>query len=263
MKKTVRTFLFVFLVIIFISGLTQAAIVTKNVMYQDGKTVLNGFLAYDDNSTEKRPGVLIFHEWMGINDYIKRRAVEVARLGYVVFAADVYGANVRPANVTEAATVSMMYRNNRPLMRTRARAGLKVLQDLPLVDINRIAAMGYCFGGTCALELARSGAPLKGVVSFHGVLDTPDPTLAKNIKGKVLVLHGAADPYAPAKQVAGFRKEMTDAGIDYRIVLYPGAVHAFTNPDAGNDPTKGAAYNRSADLKSWDEMAAFFKSIFK
>ena len=246
----------------FVSSFSQAAIVTKNIVYKDGKKVLAGFMAYDDSTTVKRPGVLIIHEWTGINNYIKRRAVEIAQLGYVAFAADMYGQNIRPASATEAAKISALYKNDRPLMRTRALAGLKVLQDSPLVDANKLAAMGYCFGGTCALELARSGAPLKGTVSFHGILDTPEPSLAKNIRGEVLVLHGAADPYAPAAQVAAFRKEMEEGGVKYKVILYPGAVHAFTNPDSGNDPKKGAAYNPVADRKSWQEMVKFFKKIF-
>ena len=147
-------------------------------------------------------------------------------------------------------------------MRERADAGLKVLRAEANADPSRIAAIGYCFGGTTVLELARSGADLRGVVSFHGGLDTPNPEDAKNIKGKVLILHGADDPFAPKEQVLALEDEMRKAGVDYQVHLYGGAVHAFTVPEAGNDPSQGAAYNASADKRSWEAMKQFFNEIF-
>jgi len=239
-----------------------AEIKTQVVEYKHGNTVLAGYLAYDDAAQGKRPGVLVVHEWTGLGDYVKRRTEQLAKLGYVAFAIDMYGKGIRPTNPKEAAVQAGIYQSNRPLMRDRAQAGLAVLQQNPQVDANRIAAIGYCFGGGTVLELARSGAPVAGVVSFHGNLDTPKPADAKNIKGKVLVLHGASDPLVPPEQVAAFKQEMTDAGVDWQMVFYGGAVHSFTNPEAGNDPSKGVAYNASADKRSFVAMRQFFADIF-
>ena len=241
----------------------QAALHTQTVEYRDGETVLEGYLAYDDVSDAKRPGILVVHEWMGLGPYAMHRADQLAELGYVAFAADIYGKGVRAKDHQEAASLSGYYRGDRHLMRARAQAGLDVLTKDPLVDAKRLAAIGYCFGGTTALELARSGAPLKGVVTFHGGLDTPHPEDAANIKARILVLRGADDPFVTPDQVEAFEKEMRDAIVDYRIVAYPGAVHSFTLPDAGNDPSKGMAYNPEADRKSWEEMKQFFAQIFR
>ncbi len=245
------------------AGSAVAAIQTQVVEYRHGKVVLEGFLAYDDALPGKRPGVLIVHEWTGVGDYVKGRARQLAALGYVAFAADIYGKGIRPDNPTDAGKEATKYRSNRPLLRDRATAGLKVLQSNPLTDTRRIAAIGYCFGGGAVLELARSGAPIAGVVSFHGNLDTPNPADAQNIRSKVLVLHGAADPLVPPEQVAAFDKEMTDAKVDWQLISYGGVVHSFSNPRAGNDPSTGVAYNVKADHRSFVAMQQFFKEIFK
>ena len=165
----------------------------------------------DAGAPGKRPGVVVVHEWMGHNDYARRRANMLAELGYVAFALDMYGKGVKAKNAQEAAQMAGRFKSDRKLMRERAAAGLEVLKKQPTVDTNRLAAMGYCFGGQVALELARSGADLKGIVTFHGALDTPTPQDAKNIKGKVLACHGEADPFVPDDQVNTFRKEMNDA----------------------------------------------------
>ncbi len=240
----------------------QAAIKTENVEYKDGDTVLEGYLAYDSSLQGKQPAVLIVHEWTGLGDYVKRRAKQIAELGYVAFAVDIYGKGVRPSNAEEAATQAGIYRSDRKLMRRRAVAGLEQVKKYPFVDPDRIAAIGYCFGGGVALELARSGADIKGVVSFHGNLDTPNPNDAKNIKAKVLVLHGADDPHVPPEQVAAFQKEMRDAKVDWQMIFYGNAVHSFTNPGSGNDPSRGVAYNKEADMRSWQAMKDFFEEIF-
>jgi dienelactone hydrolase len=172
-----------------------------------------------------------------------------------------YGKGVRPKDTKEAGAEAGKYKGNRPLMRTRIAAALDWLKKNPNVDTKRIAAIGYCFGGTTVLELARSGADIAGVVSFHGGLDSPTPADAKNIKCKVLVLHGADDPYVPAAEVAGFEDEMRKAGVDWTLISYGGAVHSFTNPDAGTDNSKGAAYNERADRRSWEAMKTFFAEI--
>jgi dienelactone hydrolase len=240
------------------SASASAKVVTRSVEYRDGKVTLEGLVALDDAQPGKRPGVLVVHEWTGINPYIKRRIGELAALGYVAFAADIYGKGVRPKNREEAAAQAKLYKSNRALMRARATAGLAALLRQPQVDPRRVAAIGYCFGGTTALELARSGAALAATVSFHGNLDTPSPDDAKRIKGAVLVLHGADDPVVPAKEVLAFQEEMRRARVDYQLVAYGGAVHSFTNPGAGSDPSKGVAYDARADRRSWEAMKAFF-----
>lgn len=239
----------------------QAEIRTERVEYKDGDTILEGYVAYDDKLAAKRPGILVVHDWLGVGPQVKQTIERLAALGYTAFAADIYGKGIRPT-VQEAATVSGTYKSNRALMRSRAQAGLQALAKQKTVDAKRLAVIGYCFGGTTALELGRSGADLRGIVSFHGGLDTPEPKDAKNIKGKVLVLHGADDPFVPPAQVAEFEKEMRAGKVDWKLVSYPGAVHAFTNPGAGSDKAKGAAYNTEADKLSWQAMANFLKEIF-
>lgn len=239
------------------------ALHTETVEYRHGGTVLEGYLAYDDTVEGKRPGVLVVHEWWGLNDYVRGRAEQLARLGYVAFAADIYGKGRRAETAEKASELAGTYLRDRGLLRARAEAGLRRLKEHPLVDAGRLAAIGYCFGGTTVLELARSGAALDGVVSFHGGLATPLPAQAGALKAKVLVLHGADDPFVKAEQVAAFQEEMRRAGADWQMVYYGGAVHSFTNPARGSDPAKGTAYNEKADRRSWEAMRAFFREIFK
>ncbi len=235
---------------------------TEQVEYRQSDTVLQGYLAYNNTLKGKHPAVLVIHEWTGLGPYIRQRTEQLAKLGYVAFAPDIYGKGVRPQNPQAAAAQAKIYRSDRQLMRARAKAGLAELQKHPLTDPERIAAIGYCFGGGTVLELARSGADIAGVVSFHGNLDTPNLDDAKNIKGKVLVLHGADDPLVPVEQVLTFATEMQQAGVDWQLVNYGGAVHAFTNPEAGNDPAKGTAYNAQADRRSFTAMQLFFAELF-
>ncbi|WP_421655200.1 dienelactone hydrolase family protein [Leptothermofonsia sp. ETS-13] len=241
----------------------QAELKTQLVDYKHGSAILEGYLAYDDSFQGNRPGVLIVHEWTGLGTYVKERAEQLAKLGYVAFAVDMYGKGIRPDNPKDAAAQAGIYRKDRKLMRDRVTAGLSVLQKNPLTNAEKIAAIGYCFGGGTVLELARSGAPVAGVVSFHGNLDTPNPADARNIKAKVLVLHGAIDPYVPPEQVAAFKKEMNNAQVDWQLISYGGVVHSFTNPEAGNDPSKGSAYNATADRRSFAAMQQFFNELFQ
>lgn len=245
------------------SAPAQAALQTRTVEYRDGQTVLQGYLAYDDAVTGARPGVLVVHEWKGLGDYAKHRAEQLAGLGYIAFAADMYGRGVYAATHEEAAQLSGALRRDRALMRRRVQAGLAVLAAQPQIDPQRLAAIGYCFGGTSVLELARSGAAVHGVVSFHGVLDAPQPAQPGQVQARVLVLTGADDPHVPPAQVAAFEEEMRAAGADYRVVSYPGAVHSFTVPEAGNDPSTGIAYNAAADRQSWTELRRFFAQLFQ
>jgi len=234
----------------------------QTVNYHQGGTTLSGYLAYDDSFVGLRPAVLVFHHWMGIDQYINGRTDQLARMGYVAFAADIYGKGVRPTNNTEAAATAGIYQKDRDLMRKRAQAALDTLRLMPGVDIKRIAAIGYCFGGGVALELARSGADIAGVATFHGTLDTPHPEDAKNIKARILVMQGTDDPVAPLKQIGALEDEMRNAGVDYQIDLYGGAVHSFTMSMVGTDPKTGNAYNPEADRRSWRALQDFFAELF-
>ncbi len=239
-----------------------AEIQERFVEYNHRDTVCEGFLAYTSTHQGKLPGILVFHEWNGINPQILERCRMLARMGYVAFAADIYGKGVRPADREESAKEATRYRTDRSLMRERANASLKEIRKLDMVDPQRIASIGYCFGGGVALEQARSGADILGAVSFHGNLDTPNPGDARNILASILVLHGAADPYVPMAQVDAFRQEMESARVNWRLVMYGGAVHSFTNPGAGDDPSQGSAYDKQADRLSWESMKRFFEEIF-
>jgi len=236
---------------------------TETVEYQQGGTVLEGWLVYDTSVKGRRPGVLVVHQWKGLTDYEKKRAEMLARLGYTAFAVDIYGKGIRAKDAEEAAGLANKFKSDRALLRARVNAGLEVLRKSPQVDPTRLAAMGYCFGGTTVLELARSGAEVAGVVSFHGALNTPTPDDAKRFKGKVLALHGANDPFVSPAEVAAFEEEMRRSGVDWQLTVYGGAVHSFTDWGAGHDPSKGAAYNEKADHRSWEAMKAFFAEILK
>jgi dienelactone hydrolase len=248
------------LLLVALVGAAEAKVVTKTVEYRDGETVLEGYVAYDDAAGQK-PGVLVVHEWKGLDAYAKQRTEQLAALGYVAFAADIYGKGVRPKDPEDAGATAGKFKGDRALLRRRAQLGLEALAKQPGVDAARLAAIGYCFGGTTVLELARGGADVRGVVSFHGGLDTPEP--AKALKAKVLVLHGAADPHVPDEQVLAFGKEMHAAKADWQLVAYGGAVHGFTNPANGDDPSKGAAYDAASDRRSWQAMRAFFDEVLK
>jgi dienelactone hydrolase len=256
MKKLISTFLLMTTVLT-----SRAAIHTETVEYKQGDTTLEGFLAYDDSISGKRPGVLVVHQWFGLTDYEKRRATMLAQLGYVAFCADIYGKDARPKDVSEAGAQAGKYKTDRTLLRARVNAALDVLKKNELVDTSRVAAIGYCFGGTTVIELARSGAELNGVVSFHGGLDSPTPADGKNIKCKVLALAGADDPFQKPDDLTAFENEMRDNKVDWQIVFYGGAVHAFTQPDPGF-VNAGAKYNEKADKRSWEAMKQFFAEIF-
>jgi dienelactone hydrolase len=251
----------------FIAAMTLATpaaaeVKTRTVEYKQGETVLEGIVAWDTSGPARKPGILVVHDWMGVGPYVKMRAEQLAAMGYVALAADIYGKGVRPKDGKEAGALAGKYRSgDRALLRARVNAALEALRKQPGVDPARVAAIGYCFGGSTVLELARSGADLLGVVSFHGGLATGTPDASK-VKAKVLVLHGADDPNVPPDEVAAFEDEMRKGGVDWQLVKYSGAVHSFTQQAAGNDNSKGAAYNAAADRRSFQAMKDFFAEIF-
>lgn len=238
------------------------AIFTSTIEYKHGDVILEGVLAQPekDEGNEKRPGVLIVHEWWGRNDFVEKTAQELASLGYVAFALDMYGKGVLTDDPKEAAKLAGSLRG-KPILRERARAGLDVLLKNKRVDPKRVAAIGYCFGGTTCLELAYDGAPLAGIVSFHGGLTNPKPEDSDRIKARLLVLHGADDPFVPKEQVAAFTDAVRAAKADWQLVAYGGAVHSFTNPKADNS-IPGACYDEKAARRSWEHMKAFFAELF-
>lgn len=241
----------------------QGAVTAKPVEYKDDTVSLAGILVSDPAAKGRRPGIVLFSDWMGVGEVARKNAEKIAALGYAVLVADVYGKGNNPADAKAAAAASAKYKSDRPLMRKRAAAGLARLKQDPGVDTTRLAAMGYCFGGTVALELARTGAALRGAVSVHGNLDTPDPSMAKAIQGTVLVLHGADDPYVPAEQVRNFQDEMRKAGTDWYMIAFGKAVHSFTKPEAGGDPSAGQAYDAKADARSFEAMKDFYAEVFR
>jgi dienelactone hydrolase len=246
--------------ILLVTASLHAAIQSKTVTYQQGDTTLEGVLVWDDAVSGPRPGVLVVHQWLGLTEYEQRRATMLAQLGYVAFCADIYGQGVRPTNTAAAGAEATKYKTDRALLRARVNAGLEQLRKSELVDPRRLAAIGYCFGGTTVLELARSGADVKGVVSFHGGLDSPAPADGRNIKGAVLVCHGADDPFEKPEDLTAFESEMRDAKVDWRLIKYGGAVHSFTQPDPGF-VNPGARYNEKADKRSWEDMKRFLAEV--
>ncbi|TNF46281.1 dienelactone hydrolase family protein [bacterium] len=263
MKEIGMKILFCMILVLGMTISAHGAVKSEFVQYKHGEVDLEGYLAYNPAVKGKRPGVLVIHDWMGEGEFNRDVCRKLAEKGYVAFAADIYGKGVRPRDIQEAAAQAGIYRKDRSLMRSRAKAAFDVLKNNEMVQRGLIAVMGYCFGGGVSLELARSGAPMAGVISFHGNLDTPHPEDAKNISGKVLILHGADDPHVTPDQVSAFMEEMRAAGVDWQMVHYGGAVHAFTNPKAGNDNSRGAAYNAEADRRSWRALENFLMEIFQ
>ncbi len=247
--------------ILLLSAAVDAKVVSKHVEYKHGDAVLEGYLAYDDVVKGKRPGVLVVHEWWGLNDYVRMRVDKLAKLGYVAFALDMYGKGIWTKDPKKAGELSGHLRG-KPIMRQRASTGLEILRKNDLVDTKRIAAIGYCFGGTTVLELAYSGADVAGIVSFHGGLTVPKPEDMNRIKAKILILHGADDGFVPSEKITAFQDGMRQAVADWQMVYYGGAVHSFTNPAADGKNIKGIAYNPKADKRSWKYMQIFFEEMF-
>jgi dienelactone hydrolase len=237
------------------------AIITNTVSYMDGDTVLEAFFAFDDAITERRPAVLIAHMWDGRNSLVAEKAQKLAELGYVGFALDMYGKGVLGTSPEQNMALMQPFMSDRAMLQQRIHAALRAVKLLPWVDDNKIAAIGFCFGGLCVLDLARTGADIKGVVSFHGLLDVAHNIQDTPIKAKVLALHGYDDPMVSSKQAIDFQNEMTKAGADWQLHSYGHTMHGFTNP-AATDPDSGAFYNTTADRRSWLSMQNFLTEIF-
>ena len=244
-------------------NVTESSVMTSEVEYREGDAVLEGYFAVpDDLEGNQRPGILLIHDWTGLQEYARQRARQLAALGYVVFAADIYGKGVRPSNLRECGVQAGIYRGDRALFRRRLNAALEILKSHDKCNAARLGAIGYCFGGTGVVELLRSGADVDGVVSFHGGLDSPAPEDGQHIKGKILVLHGADDPFVSPQNIEAFIAEMNRWKVDWQMISYSGAVHSFTKPGAGNNPASGSAYHALADKRSWQHMKLFFDEIF-
>jgi len=241
------------------AGTAEAAVVTKVVEYEYDGAKLKGYLAYDDAVTGKRPGVLVVHEWWGLDDYARTRAKQLAEMGYVAFAADMYGEGKTVNHPDDARKMATTVRENLKSWRGRAEAGLKQLAGQPNVDPTKLAAIGYCFGGSTCLQLAYSGADLKAVATFHAALPTPTAAEAKAVKPRIYVAHGADDAFIPKNAIADFKAALDAAKVKYTFESFPGVVHSFTVPGADAHMIKGMKYDRAADEKSWKEMKALFK----
>ena len=252
MKRTSLSLMFLALAAFATSAFAKVR--TETILYKDGSAELEGFLAYDDAVKGPRPGVLVIHDWTGLQDYTKSRTTQLAELGYVAFAADIYGKGVRPTDMKECAVQAGTYKNDLPLLRRRVMLGLDQLKKHAGTDSAKLAAIGYCFGGTSVLELARSGADVRGVVTFHGGLSTTKPAKAGDIKARILVCHGGADTHVN-KEVPAFKEEMEKAKAKMEFITYEGAQHGFTKA--------GPAYQEKADKESWSAMKKFFAEILR
>jgi dienelactone hydrolase len=255
------------MMVIMLSGLLSACATlhTEEIGYTANGEVLKGYIVYDKRIQDKRPGVLVVHEWWGHNEYVRKRARMLAKLGYTAFALDMYGDGKQASHPDEAGKFVEEVRKNQEKSEKRLMAALNLLRSHDTVQSDQIAAIGYCFGGAVVLHMARTGEDLDGVVSFHGSHITDTPAKPGTVKAKVLVLHGADDSYVPPEQVEQFKQEMEKAGVDYKLVAYPGVKHSFTNPEAdryAREFNMSLKYDQEADLQSWSEMQAFFKSIF-
>ena len=239
-----------------------ADVKTKEIEYRQGDTVLHGFIAWDDAARGKRPGVLVVHEWWGLNDHARNQARRLAEAGYVGFALDMYGKGKVTTHPQEAQAFAAEATKDAEVMAARFNAALEQLKRDPHVDSTKIAAIGYCFGGSVVLGMARAGADLAAVVTFHGALATQQPAQPGKVKARILVNAGAADPFVPPEQVEAFRKEMQAAGARFEIVMYPGAKHGFTNPDAAKYGMSQLAYDAAADKQSWAAMLKLFREVF-
>lgn len=244
------------------TGAVEAKVQTTPISYQHGETRLEGLIAWDDALKGKRPGVLVVHEWWGLNEYARQRAEQLAGLGYVAFAADMYGKGKVTDHGDQASQWANEVTANLSVWQERALEGLKVLQAHPQVDPARLAAIGYCFGGATVMQLVYGSAPVNGVVSFHGSLPLPPKSKPVRTSAKILIAHGEDDPFLTADHIGTFKTALTQAGLDWHMIIYGQAQHSFTNPSAEQYGVKGVQYQQEADRRSWEHMKLFLKEIF-
>lgn len=254
LKSTLSTLFFLVSVLSFAQN--------QSVNYSDGDVALTGFFAQATNISGKAPGVVIIHQWMGLTQHEKNVAIKLASQGYHAFAADIYGVGHTPKNTAEAGKEAGKYKNDYAMFQSRIQAAIKELIKLG-ADPEKIVVIGYCFGGTGAIEAARAGLNVKGVVSFHGGLKKDESRKNEAISTQVLVLHGADDPFVSKAEIEAFQQEMRDGKADWQMIYYANAVHAFTQIEAGNDNSKGAAYNQKAEERSWEHFMVFLKEVLK
>lgn len=238
------------------------AVQTKAISYKDGDVELEGYLAWDDAATGKRPGVLVVPEWWGLDDYAKGRAEQLAKMGYVAFAADMYGKGKLTDQPSQAREWATALRSNTEVWRKRATAGFDVLANQESVDSGKLAAIGYCFGGSTCLQLAYAGKPLKAVGTFHAALPPLKEDEARQIKPRILVCHGAADTFISDDSIKSFRAALDGAKVDYKFIAYPGVKHSFTVPTADKRGLEGMKYDKAADESSWKELQELLKQAF-
>ena len=265
MKKTI-VYTTVLVILFLVSGYADASNVKgRDVAYSHNGVMMKGYLAYDETIKGKMPGVLVVHEFWGLNDYARKRARMLAELGYMALAVDMYEDGKQAAHPEEARAFADELRKNFDTAKARFLAAMSFLKSQPGADSERIAAIGYCFGGGIVLNMARQGVDLKGVASFHGNLTAVKPAIPGSVKAKVLVLHGADDKFITVQQMEAFKKEMIDAGANFLFISYPGALHSFTNPDADEYAktfNMKIGYNKYADTASWDKLKSFLREIF-
>ena len=258
-----RVWFIVLLILVGIPPLIEAKVQSKVIPYSTGDESFEGFMAWDDSVQGKRPGILVVHEWWGLNDYARSRAEQLAAMGYMAFAVDMYGKGKVTTHAEKAGEWAKQTTNNVEDWLGRAQKGLKLLQADPLVDSTRLAAIGYCFGGATVMQLVYGGASVKGVVSFHGSLPPPSDSQTIPSSAKVLIAHGAADPFLTSDHIDQFKTILENAEIDWQMIQYGGAQHSFTNPSADQYGLEGAKYHKQADERSWIHMQQFFDEIFQ
>lgn len=252
---------------LFIAAPAWGAVQSKAITYKDGDASLTGYLYWDDAIKGKRPGVLVIHEWWGLNDYARDRASQLAKLGYVAFAADMYGDHKVTTHAEDAKGWMTQITSNIDAWQRRAGLGLEQLKQSPMVNAGQLAAIGYCFGGATVMQMVYAGMDVDGVVSFHGSMPPASAEQVASLKAaahkpKVLLAHGDADPFVPAERISAFKGALSDAGVDWEMDIYAGARHGFTNPDAGSFGMAALAYDAEADQRSWARMQTFFKGLF-
>ena len=265
--KNHRKFIFIYFIIGIVGlvlplEMVAAKVATKNISYMHGEVKLEGYLAWDDAVKGKRPGVLVVHEWWGLNEYAQTRAKQLAAMGYVAFAVDMYGKGKVTKHPKQAGEWMNETTANVKNWQARAMEGLKILQKQAMVDAEKIAAIGYCFGGATVTQLAYSGAPVKGVVSFHGALPLPSDGQKVGTNAKILIAHGNEDPFLTEDHIQKFRNALEEAGFDWQMAIYAGARHSFTNPAADTVGMDALKYNKKADERSWKHMQIFFDELF-